>query len=193
MRVVNARPNTLAVAALDLNPADRVLEVGCGPGHALRLMAARVSRGTIHGIDPSPVMLAQARRRNQRACTAGRIRLCRARAEQLPFADSSFDKILAVNVAYFWLDPVGTLAEIRRVLRPRGVLSVYVTDAPVMRRWPFARAETHRLFDRAEVTCCFRDAGFAQTDFGIVPVRISRFVTGLIATARLRRGPGPAR
>jgi ubiquinone/menaquinone biosynthesis C-methylase UbiE len=188
MRVVNARPNALAVAALELRPADEVLELGCGPGHAISMMTTRVPRGTIHAIDPSAAMLAQAWARNSKACGDGRVHLYRAKVEQLPFASDSMDKILAVNVAYFWREPAVALREIRRVLRPAGLLSIYVTDASAMRRWPFAGAETHRLFDPAELESALRDSGFHDGTVATASVRITRRIPGLIATATLSSG-----
>ena len=185
MRVVNARPNALAVAALKLRPTDAVLELGCGPGDAIYMIAKQVRRGTIHAIDPSAAMLAQVRARNRRACGAGRVCLYRAKVEELPFASGTMDKILAVNVAYFWRDPTAALREIRRVLRPAGILSIYVTDASAMRHWPIASAETHHLFDRAELERALRDSGFRDETVSIATVCITRRIAGLIATATL--------
>jgi ubiquinone/menaquinone biosynthesis C-methylase UbiE len=182
MRLVNSRPNILAIAALDLQPSDEVLELGCGSGHAAIMMAAKVRCGTVHAIDPSAAMLAQARARNRQVLREGRVRLYQARAEQLPFSNHSMDKILAVNVAYFWHDPVAVLKEIGRVLRPNGILLVYVTDAAVMRRWPFASAETHRLFDRDDLARALQEASFC--DVAIRTVRITRRIVGLIATIK---------
>jgi SAM-dependent methyltransferase len=188
MRVANARPNALAVAALDLRPADEVLELGCGPGHAVAMMAEQVRHGTVHGIDPSATMLAQARARSRRAVRGGRIRLYRAKVEQLPFANASMDKILAVNVAYFWHEPAVALSEIRRVLRPAGILSIYVSDASAMCRWPFADAETHRLFDCAELGRALRHGDFRHETVTITKVQITRRIAGLIATVTMKPG-----
>jgi ubiquinone/menaquinone biosynthesis C-methylase UbiE len=191
MRVVNARPNALGVAALELQPTNDVLELGCGSGHAISIMAKQVPRGTIHAIDPSAAMLAQARARNRGSCGTGRVRLYRARTEQLPFASGSMDKILAVNVAYFWSEPAAALREIRRVLRPTGILSIYVTGASTMCHWPFAGAETHRLFDLAELERALRHGDFPDWTVSIATVRITRRIAGLIATATLNPEVSP--
>ena len=104
----------------------------------------------------------------------------------LPFATAPIDRVLAVNVAYFWRDAPAVLAEVRRVLRPGGVLSLYVTDAASMRRWKFADAATHRLFDMGTMAAALRAGGFADGDFEIMPVSLLFGVRGLIATARNR-------
>ncbi len=186
MRRVNARANTLAVAALNPTVTDCALELGCGPGHGIGLLAARVLHGTVYGIDWSTTMLAQARRRNRPAIAAGRVGLYRADFTVLPFATASIDRVLAVNVAYFWRDAPAVLAEVRRVLRPGGVLSLYVTDAASMRRWKFADAATHRLFDMGTMAAALRAGGFADGDFEIMLVSLLFGVRGLIATARNR-------
>ncbi len=148
MRFLNARSNASAIAALALQGDEDILELGCGPGHAIRLMAAQAPRSVIHAIDQSATMLAQSRSRNWATIQSGRVHLYQGRFEELPLRSHSIDKILAVNVAYFWRDPQRVLREARRVLRPGGTLSIYVTDSSTMRRWKFADAKTHRLFDR---------------------------------------------
>jgi len=67
-RSSNVTPNRWAVRLLDVQPADRVLELGCGPGVAI---AALASRGMVVGVDHSAVMIGQ-RRRNRAAVRAGR-------------------------------------------------------------------------------------------------------------------------
>ena len=183
MRLVNARPNELAIAALNVRPADYVLELGCGPGHGLALLSAHASDGAIYGIDRSETMLRQARAANRTLIRSGRVHLCRSRFEDLPFADGSIDKVLAVNVAYFWHDAVRVLNETRRVLKPTGMLAVYVTDSASMRRWKFATGNTHRLFDRESLAFVLRRGGFDPGQVMIEPVGVTRRVSGLVATA----------
>jgi ubiquinone/menaquinone biosynthesis C-methylase UbiE len=181
MRFVNARPNALAVAALDVQAADAILELGCGPGHAIRLMVPRAPSGIIHAVDQSATMLAQARARNHRAVRSGRVRLYRTQFEALPFPDQSIDKILAVNVAYFWHDADAVLHELRRVLRPGGLMALYVTQASCMCRWKFADPETHRLYDRDGLVALLRRGNFATASIDVKRVQLPMGVTGLIA------------
>lgn len=182
MRMVNATPNRLAVAALEIEPQDTVLELGFGPGHAIAMLATRASVGFVYGIDQSAVMLEQARKRNRDAIDAGRVFLYEAAFERLPFEDASIDKILAVNVIYFWHDIPAVLGEIQRVLRPGGRIVVYATDATSMRHWRFAGPETHRLFTAAELASVFERSGGAHSRVSVMNVPVARGVNGLIAT-----------
>lgn len=183
MRLVNIRPNKLAIAALDVQPDDRVLELGCGPGHGLALLTARAPRGIVFGLDQSREMVTQARAANRAAVRSGGVRLLQSRFEQLPFPDRSMDKVLAVNVAYFWQDSGRVLNEVRRVLRPGGLVSVYVTDAGTMCRWKFAEAETHRLFDLVSLGQTLYAGGFRAEGIVVEDVRVTRNIAGLVATA----------
>lgn len=182
MRAINRRPNHEAIAALAINPGDCVLDLGCGPGDAIVRIRRLATRNTIVGVDQSQIMIDQAARRNSKAITDGGVVLHRATFDDLPLPNASVDKVLAVNVAYFWNDMPAVLAEIARVLRPGGALAVYVTDAAVMRRWKFAGPQTHRLFDEAAL----RSALSAEPFSGIIvsEVAAGAGVTGLVAVAR---------
>jgi SAM-dependent methyltransferase len=115
MAIVNDKPNRLAIDALALRPKDRVLELGFGPGWALRTIAARTPGGQVFGLDQSDRMLQQAANMNQVAIDAGRMQLVKGQFRPLPWMDCTFDKILLVNVAYFFDSEGDDIAEIFRV------------------------------------------------------------------------------
>jgi SAM-dependent methyltransferase len=94
----------------------RVLEVGCGDG----LLAVELERrgALVVGIDASQSMLAGARHRD------AELMLCQALAEQLPFADASYDLVVAVTILCFVEDADRTFRELSRVLRPGGRLVI---------------------------------------------------------------------
>ncbi len=181
MRVANATPNQVAVDALSLDPCDRVLELGFGPGHAIKLMASQISAGIVYGVDQSAVMLAQASARNRLAIQENRVRLWQAQFSSLPFADASFDKILAVNVVYFWDDATAVIREIRRVLRPGGRVCIYATARGTMRNWKFANVQTHRLYNAAELALTLRQGGFEGSRVSVEKFRVAAGIQGLLA------------
>jgi SAM-dependent methyltransferase len=120
-RPSNVARSRWAVELLDLAPGERLLEVGCGPGVAIAT-AARAA--TVVGVDPSPVMISQARRRNRRAVRTGRVTLHCAPVEHLPAFDAPFDKALAVNTVGHWDEPAAGLERIRATLRPGGTIAL---------------------------------------------------------------------
>lgn len=111
-----------------LVPGSRVLEVGCGTG-SLAILAKRLNPAAeICGIDPDPKALARARSKAQRAGRLVRFEL--AYAEQLPFPDASFDRVLSELMLHH-LDSVAklpALREVRRVLKPGGSLHLVDFD-----------------------------------------------------------------
>jgi SAM-dependent methyltransferase len=105
LRPSNRKRNVWAVSLMDVQPSDRILEIGFGPGIAVREIARRATLGQVVGIDRSAVMRAQAARRNAAAIRAGRVSLMVASIDDPPAFDRPFDKILAVNNMGMWSEP----------------------------------------------------------------------------------------
>jgi ubiquinone/menaquinone biosynthesis C-methylase UbiE len=120
----NRQRNRWAVSLLDVQPTDRVLEIGFGPGVAIAELARRATRGKVYGVDRSEVMVRQAGRRNAAAIRASRVQLIHAAVDQLPSFDEPLDAILAVNTVGFWPDPAERLRRLRRLLRPGGRIAL---------------------------------------------------------------------
>lgn len=138
-----------AIGLCALGSRDRLLEVGCGRGHALDLAAAVCD---VVGIDRSAKAIAAARARHAEAIARGRVRLEALTLEDAveSYADA-FTCVLAVNVNAFWTAPRASFAAARRLLRPRGRLCL-VYEPPTAAR---ARELAARL--RGPAT----DAGFS--------------------------------
>src|SRR5215204_6704441 len=119
-RASNRRRNAWAVALLDVQRGDRVLEIGFGPGIAIKELSARAPEGFVCGLDHSTVMVQQAARRNAEAVRRGQVDLRLGSVDELPDADAPFDKVLTVNVTPFWDRPVELLENLRRALRMGG-------------------------------------------------------------------------
>jgi SAM-dependent methyltransferase len=123
-RPSNVARNRWAVQLLDVQPTDRVIELGCGPGVAVAALATRATRGLVVGVDHSRVMVGQAGRRNRAAVRAGRVRLVHTPVERLSVGDGPFDAALAVNTVGMWPDPPARLRELARLLRPGGRIAL---------------------------------------------------------------------
>jgi ubiquinone/menaquinone biosynthesis C-methylase UbiE len=107
---------TLDLAGLRGDEA--VLDVGCGNGSYLGALAQRQHGGVVVGVDLSPGMLAAAGTRSPRA------HLVLGDAQTLPFADRSFDVVLAMHMLYHVPDRALGIRELRRAMRPDGVALV---------------------------------------------------------------------
>jgi SAM-dependent methyltransferase len=137
------------LAFAGVEPGQRVLDVGCGPGALTSLLLTRLGAGHVSAVDPSPPFVAAAAAR----CHGADVR--RAVAEHLPFPDDAFDAALAQLVVHFMRDPVAGLREMGRVVRPGGTVAACVWDlaggtAPLSTFWaavreldPHAQDESH--------------------------------------------------
>jgi SAM-dependent methyltransferase len=152
----NRERNLWAVGLLDVQPDDRVLEIGFGPGVAIHEIARRATNGLVVGVDHSEVMVRQATRRNAAAVRDGRVVLRLGTAERLPAFDMPFDKILAVNSLMFWDDPVARLKELCGLLKPGGRIAIAYQP-----RGPGASDETATEAGK-ELIGHFASAGFTD-------------------------------
>src|SRR4051794_16036368 len=114
-----------AVDTLEVRPADRLLEVGCGHGVAVSLVCERLTTGTITAIDRSPKMIEVATRRNRRHVDAGRAVLEALALEDADLGDRRFDKVFAFNVAPFWHQPEAALGAIGEHLVRDGAVYLF--------------------------------------------------------------------
>ena len=105
-----------------------VLEIGCGSGPNFRHYDAACR---VWAIEPDATRIRQARQGIPQASAS--IQLCRARAEQLPFPDGAFDAAFSCLVLCSVTDQPKALSEIRRVLRPNGVLALLEHVLPTTR------------------------------------------------------------
>ncbi len=136
------------IGLLGIQPGDQVLEVGFGPGVALQQMTESTPAGTIAGVDCSPEMVAHAAARNAEAIQSGRIDLRLGSAEQLPFADETFERVISINSLQVWANPKKGLAEILRVMKANGLLALGFT--------------THARQPQEGLTELLRETGFSE-------------------------------
>lgn len=123
-RSSNQERNAWAVSLLELQPTDRVLEIGCGPGVALALVSKVVTSGQVVGIDHSEVMVQQATKRNTAAIEQGRVQLRLASVFDLPPGHDRYDKCLMVNVFHYWDSPDDVLRRVQWLMNPGGKIVI---------------------------------------------------------------------
>lgn len=99
-------------------------DIGCGSGAFSDLLAARCAPAKIYGIDPSEAQLVQARK----GPAAGIAEFRPGDAMALPYADNSVDAAVMALVLFFVPDPAKGIAEMKRVVKPGGMVSAYLWD-----------------------------------------------------------------
>ena len=134
----------------DVRAGQRVVDVGCGPGALTAELVARLGAASVSAADPSESFVDAVRTRYPG------VEVERAPAEQLPFADASFDRALAQLVVHFMSDPLAGVVEMRRVAKPGGVVAACVWDhgggrGPLSPFWEAARLLDPEVTDESKL------------------------------------------
>ena len=107
---------------VDFSRARRVIEVGCGVGAEIEILLERFPRLAVRGVDASAAQIARARRRLAAEVRAGRVSLAVGDALALDEPDAAYDGAFVCWFLEHVARPVEILREVRRVVRPRGVV-----------------------------------------------------------------------
>jgi demethylmenaquinone methyltransferase / 2-methoxy-6-polyprenyl-1,4-benzoquinol methylase len=110
------------VSRVQVGPNDTVLDVATGTA-AVAIELVRRSGCSVVGLDQSPEMLAEARKRVSEAGLAERIELVEGTADDLPFEDVSFDGLTFTYLLRYVDEPARTLRELARIVRPGGSIA----------------------------------------------------------------------
>lgn len=178
-RESNLLRNEWVVSELGIEPNDRVLELGCGPGIALGRAVELASRGKVVGLDHSALMVRAAASRNAEAIASGRLEVIHADADDVVDLDGPFDHVYAVNVAQFWRSPVQTLRRVRSVMAPGGSIAIALQP----RNKGATDEDAYRGAERNEAL--LREAGFDD-------IRVSMLDLEPKVACVLGRAPRPA-
>ncbi|MHB9288569.1 class I SAM-dependent methyltransferase [Halobacteriales archaeon Cl-PHB] len=158
------------LARMPVEDGDTVLDLGTGSGYVLRALRETADVGRGYGLDASPEML-----RNARSYTDdSQIGFLRGDFDTLPFATDSVDHVFSMEAFYYARDPVHTLEEVRRVLRPGGTCYCavnYYQESEHTHHWQDTIDIEMTLWDRDEYRDAFREAGLWVAEQDEIPDR----------------------
>jgi arsenite methyltransferase len=128
------------IRLMDLRPGERVLDLGCGSGWATRLLARLVGEGPdgfgqVVGVDVSDEMIGRARAASR---DFENVMFVVGSAQQIPWEENFFEKVLSVESFYYYPDQDRVLGELFRVMAPRARLFILINlyrDNPYSLRW----------------------------------------------------------
>ena len=159
------------LALMDLQPADRVLDLGCGTGWASRRLARIVTQGEVVGIDVSDEML---RRAEEQSRGIRNVRYAWGSAENIPAEGGSFSKVLSVESFYYYADQDKALDEIQRVMASGGRLFILINlykDNHYSLRWTTELKVPVQARSEAEYVAMLRNHGFENVEARRIPDR----------------------
>ncbi|WP_102262611.1 class I SAM-dependent methyltransferase [Mesobacillus jeotgali] len=140
---------------LNVQKGDRILELGCGAGYAIKLLLKKDLTQEIVGLDISPTIIRSAQFRNKKAIKEKRAKLVQANLNKMPFEHEHFNKVFSIQTMYFWTDIDSTLSEVFRVLKPEGVVILTFSDGKEDETWEGIRGITEN-----QVIPYMKNAGF---------------------------------
>ncbi len=151
-----------ALAWLDVQPDDRVLDVGCGTGFGTQGLLQHTD--DVYGLDQSPHQLEKAwaklGKHDPVAFTFGD-------AERLPYRDDTFDRVWSSGSIEYWPNPVEGLRELRRVTKPGGRVLVVGPDYPTNELFQKLADAIMLFYDREEADRMFTEAGYVDVEHHI--------------------------
>lgn len=153
-----------AIELLEIEPAHNCIDIGCGIGWAVRLMATLCREGLAAGIDISDKMIERAR---AVAENPPNTRYEVASAAKIPFDDAFFDRAVSVESLYYYDDVSAALAEIARVVKTGGRLAVLVDfyeENVESHHWADEIAVPMKLLSTRDYQKLLAEAGFSRTE-----------------------------
>lgn len=157
------------IRLLSLSGSDNVLDIGCGNGFVMNLLANRHA-ATFAGIDPSDEIIVAAKRRNRRHIKNKKMSFACQDVSAMAFAAETFSKAYTINTVYFWANLAQPMQEIWRVLKPGGVFinTLYTNKALAS----FSHTQFgYKRYEAQQLVKAGTDAGFTVNEIPILQGR----------------------
>jgi len=159
------------LALMDIQPADRILDLGCGTGWASRRMARVAAKGEIIGLDVADEML---KRAEKTSSEFKNIRYVWGSAEKIPANDGYFSKVLSVESFYYYADQGKALDELSRVMAAGAKLFILINlykDNHYSLRWVTELKVPVQVLSEAEYKALLEKHGFKNVQSRRIPDR----------------------
>jgi SAM-dependent methyltransferase len=157
----NAFLNGFVNDLMDIRPDDRVLEIGCGTGKLIKVMAKQIENGFIEGIDFSAEMVMIAKRKNRKHIARGVVNIMGNHFNDYSGTKKSFTKACSVNTIYFWKNPEYTVKKVMDLLQPGGRFVLAFEDIRQLERRKLSK-DVFRLYAEVDVIRLLASGGFRK-------------------------------
>jgi cyclopropane fatty-acyl-phospholipid synthase-like methyltransferase len=149
---------------LDLQPHDKLLEIGYGLGMGIQMVAKRCSTCTIHGIDFSRLMYEKASYYNKRYIDSGRVQLQYGDFLKTSVLHTDYDKVFCLNVVHFWEELDNPFRKVSSLLKKGGAFHIYMLDKNTLmnKKVPDSVVKKHSI---DQVLEALKSAGFQNVEY----------------------------
>jgi len=173
MNTGHGRLRHWGLSHISINIDAFILDVGCGGGKAVRDLAQISSSGKVCGIDYSEEMVQLARKINRKFVENGHVEIRHGSVSSLPFPNGMFNLVTAFETYYFWPNLIDDLKEIKRVLKPAGILlmanEVYKHEKFDKRNSKWAKWGDMMLHTPEEYSNFLTEAGYMPVEIDVIP------------------------
>jgi cyclopropane fatty-acyl-phospholipid synthase-like methyltransferase len=147
---------------LDLQPDDKLLEIGYGPGVGINMIARACGSCTIHGIDFSKLMYRRARKYNKLYIDNDAMVLQQGDFLRTAVVSNEYDKIFCLNVVYFWNDLEEPFKKVLSLLKTGGLFHIYMANKDALKKAPDTVFNKHSI---EQVIEALKSAGFKNVEY----------------------------
>ncbi|WP_406661784.1 class I SAM-dependent methyltransferase [Methanolobus sp. ZRKC3] len=162
------------IGHISIDQVSSILDVGCGGGRAISILAGFVEKGKVYGIDYSVDMVKLATETNRGEVDKGNVIISQSSVSELPFPDGMFDIVTAFETCYFWPNIEEDLREIRRVLKKDSLLLIvnemYEHSLFEERNAAFNAVEGMNIYSADDYRTMLEGAGFSSVTIDEFPV-----------------------
>ncbi|MDR2830213.1 MAG: class I SAM-dependent methyltransferase [Methanobrevibacter sp.] len=152
------------ISHLNIENNDIILDIGCGGGVNVKRFNEMVPNGKVYGLDYSEVSVEKSTKLNESAIKEGKVEIVQGSVSELPFENDTFNIVAGFETIYFWSNLIKDLKEVKRVLKPEGM--IFICNEAVGEDYVLEKMKEEivllnmKIYSEEELRLSFFDAGF---------------------------------
>lgn len=164
MKKGNNNAYNIMLKSLDIKDGEHIFEIGYGHGLSIKKILSQYDC-LISGIDFSELMYKHTSKQNQEHINNNKVKLHFGDFLEHELEQSQFDKVLCLNVIYFWNDLQRPFAKIKHGLKNNGLFFIYMDHPDFLNKIKFAQNDLFNKYTIDYVVDELKVAGFSKVDF----------------------------
>lgn len=153
------------IGDLKIEPNDKLLEIGYGPGIGINLILNSYDSCSIFGIDYAELMYQKATKRNKQFVNSNRAKLMFGDFLETEIDIRDFDKVFCLNVVYFWDNLQKPFGKVNSLLKDNGLFCIYMDSKEDLSKVTFATDDIFNKYTIEQVQDALRLVGFKEVDY----------------------------